>query len=499
MVKINTDTSKVHYFLAVDLGATSGRTILGTIESGKVEMEELTRFKHIIHRLNGHSYWDILYLYEEVLRGLKSVAQRNILLDSIGIDTWGVDFVLVGRDGQLLRNPFSYRDPHTEGAMERYFERVPKERVYEISGIQFMDFNSLFQLSAMYDHGDPALSVADKILFLPDALSYLLTGKMVTERTILSTSSFMDAHTGEISMELIEPLGLKREQFAPVVQPGHVIGTLTEDVQRMTGLGAVPVVAVAGHDTGSAVAAVPATEEDFAYLSSGTWSLMGTETKRPVITKESFSMNFTNEGGVDNTTRLLKNICGMWILECCRKEWKDAPDSYDKLYEETESAEAFRSFIFPDAPEFAHPVSMCQAIKEYCQRTCQPIPETYLQQARCIFDSLAMRYRQVYEMLRELSPRHLDSLYIIGGGTQNHLLNQYTADSINVPVYAGPVEATAIGNIMVQAKSQGLVGNLKEMRKMVSGSVSPKCFLPRNHEKWAEAYPKYLKIISTNQ
>ena len=489
------NTSDTHHFLAIDLGATSGRTILGTVTDGKLQMEELTRFKHSIHHLCGHYYWDIYHLYDEVLKGLKTVAKKNIQLSAIGIDTWGVDFVLVGKDGQLLRSPYSYRDPHTEGAMEKYFQLVPKERVYEISGIQFMDFNSLFQLSAMVDHKDPALPIADKILFLPDALSYLLTGKMVTERTILSTSSFMDAHTGNISTELIEPLGIKQEQFAPIVQPGHVIGPLTEEVQRQTGLGAIPVIAVAGHDTGSAVAAVPATKESFAYLSSGTWSLMGTETKQPVINKESFSMNFTNEGGIDNTTRLLKNICGMWILESCRKEWSDAPESYDQLYKETQNAEAFRSFIFPDAPEFAHPVSMCQAIKDYCQRTHQPIPETWLQQARCIFDSLAMRYRQVYEMLQTISPQPLDSLYIIGGGTQNYLLNQYTADSINIPVYAGPVEATAIGNIMVQAKSIGLVGSLKEMRKIISDSIQPECYLPKEHDKWDAAYKEYLRIV----
>ena len=481
-------------FIAVDLGATSGRTILGCVSGQKIEMKELTRFKHVIHQMSRHYYWDIYHLYNEILHGLTEAAKTKVKIDSIGIDTWGVDFVLVGKDGQILRTPYSYRDPHTIGAMEEYFKLVPKSRVYEISGIQFMNFNSLFQLSAMVQHKDSALPVVDKILFLPDALSYLLTGEMVTERTILSTSSFMDAKTGQISSELIEPLGLRQEQFAPIVQPGYVIGTLTEDIQKQTGLGAIPVVAVAGHDTGSAVAAVPADNDGFAYLSSGTWSLMGIETKSPVITKQSFEMNFTNEGGIENTTRVLKNICGMWILECCRKEWKDAPESYDKLYTETQQTEAFRSFIFPDAPEFANPESMTTAIKDYCKRTSQPIPETYTEQARCIFDSLAMRYRQVFDMLQEVSPLKIKHLHIIGGGTQNYLLNQYTANSLGGPVYAGPVEATAIGNIMIQAKAMGLVADLKGMRKVIANSVNPKCYMPEDTDAWNMAYQKYLEI-----
>lgn len=489
---INTSTTK--HFFAVDLGATSGRTILGTLQDGKLTMEEISRFKHGIVRMCGHYYWDIYHLYKEVISGLKVVAQKGIVPDSIGIDTWGVDFVLVGKDGQILRTPYSYRDPHTNDALEYYFQMVPKERVYEISGIQFMNFNSLFQLAAMKKHADSALSIADKILFLPDALSYLLTGKMVTERTILSTSAFMDARTGKVSNELLSPLGLSDQYFAPIVQPGHLIGTLSQEVQLLTGLGSVPVVAVAGHDTGSAVAAVPATEDGFAYLSSGTWSLMGIEIQAPVINQDSYAKNFTNEGGIDNTTRLLKNICGMWILERCREEWQDAPKSYDTLYEETQKVAPFRSFIFPDAPEFANPVSMVEAIKNFCQTTGQSVPSSYREQARCIFDSLAMRYREVFEMLQSFSNIHIDRLHIIGGGTQNYLLNQFTANAINIPVYAGPVEATAIGNIMVQAKSNGLVGNLKEMRKVISQCVSPQCYLPKDTDIWDKAFCRYKLV-----
>lgn len=486
---------KHYHFFAVDLGATSGRTIVGSLSENKLKITELTRFKHPLIQMSGHYYWDIYFLYGEIIRGLKETVRQNIKIDSIGIDTWGVDFVLIGKDGQILRTPYSYRDPHTANAKEWYFNLVPQHRVYEISGIQFMDFNSLFQLSAMVRDKDSALSVADKILFLPDALSYLLTGKMVTERTILSTSSFMDAQTGDISEELLAPLGIRKEQFAPVVQPGHVIGTLTPDIQKQTGLGPIPVVSVAGHDTGSAVAAVPAKNENYAYLSSGTWSLMGIETKSPIISDKSYEMNFTNEGGLENTTRVLKNICGMWILENCRKEWQDAPESYDQLYKETEHAEGFRSFIFPDAPEFANPDSMTEAIKTYCKRTNQPIPVTYIEQSRCIFDSLAMRYRQVFELLQSLSPVQIKNLHIIGGGCQNYLLNQYTANSVGIPVYAGPVEATSIGNIIVQAKAAGLVSDLTEMRTIVANSIGVKTYLPKDTTDWENAYKKYLEII----
>ncbi len=489
--------SKTYHFVAIDLGATSGRTILGSLTDGKLSMKEITRFKHLIYKMSGHYYWDIYHLYDEILKGLREVAKLNIPVESIGIDTWGVDFVLIGKDGQLLRTPYSYRDPHTANAMEEYFKLVPKNRVYEISGIQFMNFNSLFQLSAMVHHGDPALKVTDKILFLPDALSYLLTGEMVTERTILSTSSFMDAKTGEISSELLSPLGISTKQFAPIVQPGHTIGTLTADIQRQTGLGAVPVIAVAGHDTGSAVAAIPADEEGYAYLSSGTWSLMGIETRKPIISEQSYTMNFTNEGGLDNTTRVLKNICGMWILECCRKEWTDAPQSYDKLYEQTQQTEGFKTFIFPDAPEFAAPLSMTEAIRQYCIRTKQPVPESYTEQARCIFDSLAMRYRQVFEMLQELAPFKINKLHIIGGGCQNYLLNQYTANAIGIPVYTGPVEATSIGNIIVQAKAANLVSNLIEMRKIVADSIEMNTYLPQDKEIWEKEYQNYLKATKS--
>ena len=482
------------YFFAVDLGATSGRTILGSINEGKLQQRELTRFPNHIIQTGGHFYWDIYALYHEIIRGLKVVANEGIQLTSIGIDTWGVDFVCVGKDGGLLRNPYCYRDPHTEGAMEDYFKRIPKERVYEKTSIQFMNFNSLFQLSAMRNHNDSALEVADKILFIPDALMYMLTGKAVCEYTILSTSQMLDPRTKRIDPELIEALGLKEEQFGRYVNPGDTVGALSLEVQQQTGLGAIPVVAVAGHDTGSAVAAVPAQDERYAYLSCGTWSLLGIETREAIINKKSFEYNFTNEGGIEGTTRFLKNICGMWLLERCRQEWTDAPENVNDINREAMSAEPFRSLINPDDTRFANPSSMVKAIQEYCRETAQPIPLTYQQIARCIFESLALRYRQVVGYLRELAPFPIEKLHVIGGGTYNQHLMQMTANSLGLLVLTGPVEGTAIGNIMLQAKAAGLVSDIYEMRHIIAESIEMRTYLPQDIDEWNKAYKKYLHI-----
>ena len=486
--------TQVKYFMAVDLGATSGRTILGSLQNGKLEQEELTRFANPIIQLGRHFYWDIYALYNEIVRGLKTAADRRVELTSVGIDTWGVDFVCVGKDGHLLRNPYSYRDPHTEGAMEAYFQRIPKEKVYEKTGIQFMNFNSLFQLSAMQQAGDSALQAADKILFVPDALMYMLTGEAVCEYTILSTSQMLDPRTGRIDKELIAAVGLTEDRFGRYVNPGEVVGTLSPEVQKMTGLGAVPVVAVAGHDTGSAVAAVPAQDPDYAYLSCGTWSLLGIETRNAIINEDSFRYNFTNEGGIEGTTRFLKNICGMWLLERCRKEWTNAPANVNEVNAQAMTAPAFRSFINPDDPSFANPESMVEAIREFCRRTGQPVPATYQETARCIFESLALRYRQVVECLRGFAPFPIRRLHVIGGGTYNRHLMQMAADSIGIPVITGPVEGTAIGNIMMQAKAAGLVGDMYEMRRIIADSIEMNTYMPADKEAWDRAYERFLTI-----
>ena len=486
------------HFFSVDLGATSGRTIIGTIENGKMSLEELTRFDNNLIETGGHFYWDIFALYNEVINGLRLVAKRQIEIQSIGIDTWGVDFVCVGSDGAILRNPLAYRDPHTVGKMEEYFEKIiSRDEVYNITVIQFMNFNSLFQLYAMDEAGNTALRNADKVLFVPDALSYMLTGNAVCEYTIASTSQMLDPRTKDLDSRLVESVGLKRGQFGEMVNPATVIGTITEEVQKMTGLGAVPVIAVAGHDTGSAVAAVPAANEKFAYLSSGTWSLMGIETQDAIINARSFDLNFTNEGGIEGTTRFLKNICGMWIYERCRKEWKDAEGlGHAELQSAAMECEPFRSLINPDDPIFANPASMVDAITTYCEKTNQPIPQGYAQTCRCIFDSLALRYRQVFAWLKEFADFDINVLHIIGGGSKNEYLDQFTANSCGVTVLAGPQEGTAIGNIMLQAKAAGMVGDIWEMRRIIADSLELKRFEPQDKEIWAAAYEKYLDIVN---
>ncbi|MBQ2185268.1 MAG: rhamnulokinase [Bacteroidaceae bacterium] len=485
---------KTTNFFAVDLGATSGRTILGSIEDGKLKQREITRFPNTIIELGGHFYWDLYALYNEIVKGLKVCADEGIELTSIGIDTWGCDFAVFGADGGLLRNPYCYRDPHTEGAMEEYFKLIPKEKVYEKTGIQFMNFNSLFQLATMRRNNDSALSIANKILFIPDALMYMLTGEAVCEYTVLSTSQMLNPRTKTIDTDLIDVIGLKESQFGRYVNPSDQVGTLTPEVQRLTGLGAVPVVAVAGHDTGAAVAAVPARNPNFAYLSCGTWSLLGIEAQEAIINEKSFEYNFTNEGGIEGTTRFLKNICGMWLLERCRKEWTDAPANVNQINEDAMTAEPFRSFINPDDPRFANPTSMVDAIQGFCKETNQPVPETYQQIARCIFESLALRYRQVLDYLRELAPFPIEKLHVIGGGTYNQYLMQMAANSIGIPVVTGPVEGTAIGNIMLQAKASGLVSDMFQMRKIIAESIKLNTYLPQESKAWDEAYQRFINL-----
>ena len=485
------------YFFAVDLGATSGRTIIGSIDVGQLHLEEVTRFPNHLIEQGGHFYWDIYALYFEMIRGLKEVAQRGLKITSIGIDTWGVDFVMIGDDGAILRNPRAYRDPITFEAMDDYLKHmISRKEVYDITGIQFMNFNSIFQLYAMKQEGNSALKHAQKILFVPDALSWMLTGNEVCEYTIASTSQLLDPRTKQLDERLLASLGLTRSMFGKMVNPGTPIGILTDEVQKMTGLGPVPVIAVAGHDTGSAVAAVPAKDEKFAYLSSGTWSLMGIETKDAIISDLSYERNFTNEGGIEGTTRFLKNICGMWIYERCRKEWPEEVRklSHPELQGSAMQVEAFRSIINPDDAQFANPDSMINAIQQYCRNTNQSVPETPAEICRCIFDSLALRYKQVFQWMQEFAPFKLEVLHIIGGGSLNKYLNQFTANATGATVLAGPQECTAIGNIMMQAKAAHLVKDIWEMRQIIADSVELVKYEPTDKAIWDQAFDKYLKI-----
>jgi rhamnulokinase len=481
------------HFLAVDLGATSGRTVLAAFDGEKIDMSELTRFRNPMIPMGGHLFWDIAGLYNEILLSLKKLSSMGIVPDSIGIDTWGCDFAFFGKDGQLLGMPHCYRDSHTEGAQQKFFERMPAQEIYGRTGIQFMDFNSLFQLDTIRRNGGSALEAADKILFIPDALMYMLTGNAVCEYTVASTSQMLNPVTGDLDEDILRTLGIDREKFGRMVQPGEVVGTLTPQVQEFTGLPAVEVIAVAGHDTGSAVAAVPAQDEKYAYLSCGTWSLLGIETPDAIMNEDSFHHNFTNEGGIEGTTRFLKNICGLWIFEQCRPELKDAPENVAELVALCETS-SLDSLIDPDAQCFAHPSSMRAAIDAYCAETGQAVPQTAGDYCRVIFRSLALRYRQVVDILRGFAPFPIERLHVIGGGSQNRYLMQYAADALEMPVICGPVEGTALGNVLVQIKSAGMVQTLPQMRAISAASVSLKTYMPCGAGQWNSLYEEFVNI-----
>ncbi len=471
-----------HYrFLAFDCGATSGRAILGTFADDGFRMEEVYRFPNQTLEIGGKYYWNVYSIYEHFLKCLTELGQRHIPLDSIGIDTWGVDFGCIGHDGTLLGLPRAYRDPYTDGIPEKFFQKVPRERLYALTGIQTMNFNSVFQMFAQAEEGSVAYRHAKKILFMPDLLSYLLTRGKVCEYTIASTSGLMNPNTQRFGPSLMETVGLNDDQIPDKVQPGEVVGKLRYNIAKETGLGEVPVVAVAGHDTASAIVAVPAADEHFAYLSSGTWSLMGIEVPEPIINEQSARLNFTNEGGIEGTTRFLKNITGMWLVEQCRKKWitQGKDYSYAEMTAMAQSAKDYKGRINPDDPRFANPVDMEAEIKNALADKGYAAPANDAEMLSCIYHSLAERYKEVLDMLQEVAPFKIKKLHVIGGGSANDLLNQWTADAIGMPVVAGPTEATAIGNLMVQAKAAGLVKDRWAIRKIIREAFSVTEFLPK--------------------
>ena len=464
------------YYLSIDLGATSGRTIVAKYDGERVEMSELTRFETTqIHR-DGHVFWDLPHLHEEILLTLQKVKAEGITLTSIGVDTWGCDVAFFGKDGELIGLPYCYRDPHTDGAMERYFaECMPSQELYERTGIQFMPFNTLFQLDTIRRENQDAFAKVDKVLFMPDAIIYMLTDEAVMEQTVASTSQMLNPQTGDLDTKILASIGMKRERFGRLVKPGERVGVLSPKVQEMTGLGPVPVVAVGSHDTASAVAAIPAEDGNYAYLSCGTWSLLGIESPTPIINEASFRHNFTNEGGLDGTIRFLKNITGLWLMEQCRKEWTEGqvPTDVNELNALCLNS-SLQSLINPDDPRFAHPDSMTAAIRDYLAETGQELPQEPADYVRIIFRSLAHRYAEVVELLRAISPIDIQRLHVIGGGSKNNFLMQFAADALQIPVIAGPKEGTALGNALVQIRAAGLVGSLSQMRAIVRKSIELK-------------------------
>lgn len=488
-----------HVHLAVDFGAGSGRVIAGILENGVLRLEEVHRFTNEGVHLIDTWHWQSGRQFADVLDGLKKAAATyGDAVESVGVDTWGVDYGLIDAQGRLLGPPVLYRDSRTEGMKERAFERMPAEELYRATGNQFMPFNTLFQLLAERERCPERLEAADRLLFMPDLFNYWLSGVKSHEATIASTSQLVDASTGEWATEVMDRLDIPRKLFGDIVRPGTVLGDLTQRVAETTGLRA-RVVAVGGHDTASAYAAVPADGERAVYLSSGTWSLLGTLTPDAVITRESFDLAFTNERAVNGDIRLLKNLCGMWILQECMRQWNEegeAPD-WDTLVAEAEAAPPFARFIDPDDARFATPGDMPARLHAYCLDTGQSEPDNRGALARMVYESLALKYRLATDKLANLVGHDLGAFHVVGGGSRNNLLNQFTANALNRRVVAGPVEATAAGNLLCQLQALGHLDNKSEGRDLLRRSFDTDTFHPQDPDAWEQALARFDTLLST--
>ncbi|MBN2613615.1 MAG: rhamnulokinase [Bacteroidales bacterium] len=486
-----------HSYLAFDLGASSGRGVLGTLDKGKIELKEVNRFYNGMTNILGNYHWDFLRLFDDIKRGITACAEFTQKPESIGLDTWGVDYALLDKQGSFLGIPYAYRDHRTDTAMEELFRIIPKEKVYELTGIQFMQFNTLFQLYAAKRDGLPIMDLATDLLFVPDIINYMLTGVKKSEFTFATTSQLFNPVKGTWEKELFDAIGVSASIMQEIVQPGAIIGKLTADIARETQMPQLNVIAPATHDTGAAIAAIPADDENFAYISSGTWSLMGIESKKPLISEKTLAFNFTNEGGVEKTYRVLKNIMGLWLIQECKRCWdnKKQEFSFPEIVKMAEKAEPFRSLVDPDHASFLNPPDMTIALADYCKSTGQPVPDTPERLARCVFDSLALKYRAVIDSLKIISDKKIEKIHVIGGGSQNELLCQFTANATGLPVVAGPAEGTAIGNIMVQAMGLGHVKSLAEIRRTIKNSFDFKSYQPQNFNAWDKAYDQFKKIM----
>ncbi len=482
----------VRNYLAVDLGAESGRVLLGSLENGKLAVTEIHRFTNAPQRQPDGLHWDTRYLWEQIKDGLRVAVQMvGENLASIGVDTWGVDFGLLDGQGRLLGEPFHYRDSRTNGILEKAFARVPRQEIYQRTGIQLMQINSLYQLLTMA--GGPELEAAQTLLFMPDLFNYWLCGVKANEYTIASSSQCLDAAQRSWAFDLLDKMGIPGRIFGEIVPAGTILGKVCREVADETGCAPIPVVAVGCHDTASAVAAVPAETPDFIYLSSGTWSLMGMEVPQPVITPASLAYNVTNEGGVFGTIRLLKNIMGMWLLQQSRAEWAEAgwQHTYDQLTAMAADTPAFGPFVQPNDNIFLEPGGMVARIQQFCAGTGQAVPQNEAQVTRCILESLALEYRRVASQLDELAGQSSSVIHIVGGGSRNWLLNQFTADCTGKTVVAGPVEATGAGNILVQAIALGHISGLPEGRQVIRSSFTPQVYQPGDPSAWDAAYARF--------
>ncbi|MCF8226969.1 MAG: rhamnulokinase [Bacteroidales bacterium] len=492
----------VQYLLAFDFGAESGRAILGMLKENKrLELKEIHRFPTGQLAIQKHYYWNIFRLYEEVIQALQvCVLNEQKIPQSLGVDTWGVDFGLVGKDGSILRLPYSYRDPMTETSMPAFLERMSRSEIYNATGIALHKFNTLFQLYAMIMANDPILKVADKLLFMPDLINYLLTGETRSEFTFATTSQLFNPSTMDWDKGIFRKLGIPRDLMQKVVKPGESIGVVNPIISRSINVEGIKVMTVTSHDTASAIASVPAEGDDWAYISSGTWSLMGVENKQTIIDQRSMMFNFTNEGGAGGTFRFLKNIMGLWLLQQCRNSWEksEGPIEYGEIVDLASTADPFTAMIDPDYAGFYNPLDMPAAIDTFCRQTGQSSPGSKGTMARTILEGLALKYRMVLDQLVLVTGRKINVIHIIGGGTQNQLLCQFTANATGKKVIAGPVEATGTGNILMQAIGLRYLRDLDDARQVVKNSFDLEEYYPDDQDLWEDAYNKFQKIAKQN-
>ncbi len=488
-------------YLAVDLGAESGRTIVGTLENEHLTLSETHRFANGPVRLSDGLHWDVLGLWSEIKAGIGTSSTKfNNKLDSIGLDTWGVDFALLDRNGSLLSNPFHYRDDRTDGMLDEAFKRMPRSDIFFNTGIQFMQINTLYQLLAMSVQNSPLFDVAKTFLTIPDLFNYWLSGEITNEFTNSTTTQCFDPNKRDWALPVLKALNIPTYLFGPVTDSGKMIGPFLPRLAEETGASGVRIVVPACHDTGSAVVAVPAKNQDFAWISSGTWSIMGAEVREACVDEKALAYNFTNEGGVFGTWRLSKNIMGLWLVQECKRTWAHEGNdlSYDEITRLASQAKPFLAVIDPDDNKFFHPGNMPERIRKYCADTNQLVPHTKGEVVRVALESIALKYRWVLERLEELTSKKFAPIHIIGGGTKNRLLNQFTADAANRVVVTGPVEATAIGNVLMQAIGLGHLGSLPDVRAVVRASFEVEEYHPAPHDDWDEAYQKQLKLTQSS-
>ncbi|GAA5508174.1 rhamnulokinase family protein [Novipirellula caenicola] len=485
------------HYIACDLGAESGRVILGTLRDGRLTLEEIHRFANGATKIQNSLRWNITRIFDELKQGLRMVAARGVTASGMSVDSWGVDYVLFNDRQPMLGLPYQYRDARTERTYAAALEKPGREVIFAETGIQFMAINTLYHLIADVNENSDLLQIADQFLNIADYLNYLFCGVGRAEVSLASTTQLYNPTTGQWSAELIQQFKLPEKIFPPIVASGTRLGPLLTEVRDETGLAPVEVIATCSHDTGAAVAAVPAEGDDWAYLSSGTWSLIGIELPDPRINNDVLAENFTNEAGLNGTTRFLKNIVGLWLLQESRRSWARQGQSLDyaEINQLAEQAEPFRSLINPDDPRFMSPADMPTAIDSYCQETNQPVPETPGQYARCILESLALLYGRTLDTVQRLTGRQISKLHIVGGGSQSTLLNQLAANATGRTVYAGPVEATAIGNVLIQAMAMGDLESLSELRGVVHDSFTIATYKPESSELWEQTRQRFTELV----